>query len=344
MSLHGKKWWIQTILITGGTGFIWSHLAIELLALWYEVIIVDNLSNSDRSILDKITTLSPKSPLFYEGDIRDKSTLENIFHDYTIGLVIHLAWLKSITESVKNISLYHNNNIVGSITLFETMEKYACRSIIFSSTATVYDENNIYPLCENSSVKPINPYSNSKLIIESILRDFSSHAWWKVISLRYFNPIGAHSSWLIWEDINWMPCNLLPVIMKRVTEWDPVITIFGNDYDTIDWTCIRDYIHIIDLVSAHIDVINYLEELNEGVFEIFNIGTGVWVSVMEIVNAISNIIWKDIEYKVGWRRAGDMPITYCNPRKANSLLWWRAKYTYKDAIRDYWNFIKMNKF
>lgn len=333
----------ETVLITGGAWFIWSHIAIELLTLWYEIIILDNLSNSDKSTLNKINTLSSKSPLFYEGDIRNKSTLEDIFYNNSIDLVIHLAWLKSITESSKHISLYHSNNIIGSITLFEIMEKYGCRSIIFSSTATVYSEKNIYPLCEDSSVKPINPYSNSKLIIESILRDFSLHAWWKVISLRYFNPIGAHPSWLIWENINWIPGNLLPIIMKKVTEWNPVISIFGNDYNTLDWTCIRDYIHVIDLASAHINTINYLKKITEGTFEVFNIGTGIWVSVMEIINAISNIIWKDIRYNISWRRVGDMPITYCDPKKANSLLWWKAKCTYIDAIKDYWNFVVKNK-
>lgn len=332
---------IQTILITGGTWFIWSHLTISLLEAWHRVIILDNLSNSSKSIVEKIKILTGKAPLFYEGDIRDKSVLANIFSNNTIDLVIHLAWLKSISESCQNISLYHNNNIIWSITLFEAMEKYNCRSIVFSSTGTVYSAENDFPLKEDSFIKPINPYSNSKLIIESVLQDFVSHASWKVISLRYFNPIGAHPSWLIWEDFKWKPNNLLPIIMRKIVGLDhTVMSIYWDNYSTSDWTCIRDYIHIMDLTSAHISAINYIEKMMDGSFDFFNIGTWAWVSVMEIIRMTQEITWASIRCEVQWRRNWDIPKIFCDPTKANAMLWWNAKYTYGDAIYDYWNFVK----
>jgi UDP-glucose 4-epimerase len=359
---------MQTLLLTWWTWYIGSHAAVVFLQAGYNVIILDNLSNSSEEVLGKIKNITGKEAKFYQWDIKNTADIEKIFQENTIDGVVHFAGLKAVGESCEKPFQYYENNVIGSKNLFEIMEKYSCRKIIFSSSATVYDTThpNAPDLISPLSLKgegargwglketsptgnTTNPYGTTKFLIENILRDLATHTELHVANLRYFNPIGAHESWLIGEDPNDIPNNLLPYIMK-VASWElRKLSVFWNDYDTPDWTGVRDYIHVMDLAQAHLKAWEYLHppiitrEEMKGCFESFNLGTGKWSSVLEMVHATEAIIWKPLPYTISARRPGDIASAYCSPEKARELLNWKAEKSVKEAIADSWNFIQNQK-
>lgn len=347
----------KTILITWWLGYIWSHAVIEFVKSWYEVVIIDNLSNTNIWVLDNIAKIINYKPKFYEINLINKTWLKNIFSNHNFDGVIHFAWLKAVWESCKNIWLYHNNNIVWTINLFETMEKYGVRNIIFSSSATVYKVNseiNTWLKETNLTWDTSNPYGTTKFVIEQLLKDYKNHKSWKVINLRYFNPIWAHTSGLLWENPNGIPNNLLPYIMKVATGELSEIWVFGNDYDTVDGTWVRDYIDVIDLVRWHLKAWELVENQNtkgkmekkkvesknNGFFETFNLWVWKWVSVLEMINIANKVVWKDIPYTIKSRRSWDLAIVYSDSSKANKILWWKTKISTMESIENSWKFYK----
>ena len=357
---------MQTILLTWATWYIGSHWAVALLEKWYNVIIVDNLSNSNKSSLEAIEKILQNSPLlqrrgargevsFYEIDLRNKKNLEQVFTENKIDSVIHFAGAKAVWESCTLPFYYYENNVTWSLNLFELMDKYRVKNIIFSSSATVYKPDEIAPFSENTPTwNTTNPYWTTKFIIENILRDLSNHKWFNVINLRYFNPVWAHKSGLIWEDPNDIPNNLLPYIMKVATWELKEIQVFGDDYTTKDGTGERDYIHVLDLIDWHIKALEYIDspllfkrgargELLKGLYEEINLWTGKATSVLEMIKITEEITWKKLNFNIVSRRKWDIATSYCSPDKANKLLNWEAKYSIKEAIKDSYNFIKNKK-
>ena len=332
------------LLLTWWTGYIWSHAAVVLIEAGYDIVILDNLSNSSRDVLDSIKTITWKKPVFYEADLRDKESIKKVFHENKINWVIHFAGLKAVWESCDKPYEYYENNVVGSNNLFEVMEEYNCKNIIFSSSATVYDPYQIPPFTEDTITwNTTNPYGTSKLIIENMLRDLANHRGFKVANLRYFNPVWAHESGLIGEDPNDIPNNLLPYIMKVASGELSELSVFWDDYETIDGTWVRDYIHVVDLVEAHLSAWKWLETIEKPIFEPINLWTGAGTSVFEMIIITEEIIWRRLPYKITPRRNWDIASAYCNPEKAKKLLWWEANMTVEEAVRDSWNFIQNNK-
>ncbi len=326
---------MSTLLFTGWTGYIGTHTLVEFLTAWYEVVVLDNLSNSEVGVLDTVEKITGKKPVFYEWDIWDKDLLGSIFQTHSIDTVVHFAGLKAVGESCEKVSLYHDNNIVWSIVLFEAMELHGVRNIVFSSSATVYSNKNPLPLSEGSTLETNNPYGTTKLVIEYLLKDYARHAWWHVVNLRYFNPIGAHASWLIGENPRWIPNNLLPYVMQVAVWQRDAVQIFGNDYDTPDGTGVRDYIHVVDLAKWHLKAYEYINSHTQsGYFESCNLGTGKGTTVLEIVAIVSELIGHDLPYEIRPRRSGDSALVYCDPDRARELLGWTAELTVADAIRD----------
>lgn len=348
--------------------YIGSHWAVALIEKWYTVTILDNLSNSSIDVLDSIEKITGTRPKFYEVDLRDKEKLENVFKGDIFDWVIHFAWAKAVWESCDKPFYYYKNNVIWSLNLFECMEKYNVKNIIFSSSATVYKPDEKPPFTEQSLTwNTTNPYGTTKLLIENILRDLSIHKWFNVINLRYFNPIWAHSSGLIWEDPNDIPNNLLPFIMK-VASWElSSLNVFWDDYDTIDWTWERDYIHVNDLIEWHIKALSFIEQENNRrgepcvhpmpkthhipetyqssnnippIFENINLWTWKPTSVLEVIKNTEEVTWKKINYTITPRRAWDIAISYCLPTKAKEVLNWETKKTLQQAIKDSWNFKK----
>ena len=331
---------MQTILVTWWTWYIGSHGVAALTEKWYDVIIVDNLSNSSKDVLNSIEKITWKLPKFYEIDLRNKEKLEQIFQENKIDGVIHFAWAKAVGESCEKPFFYYENNIVWSLNLFEFMDKYWVKNIIFSSSATVYKPDEEPPFSEeNLTWNTTNPYGTTKFIIENILRDLANHRWFNVINLRYFNPIWAHKSWLFWENPNWIPNNLLPFIMKVATWELEKVKVFWNNYPTKDGTWERDYIHVLDLIAGHIKALEYLEKNND-VYEEINLWTWKATSVLDMIKYVEETTWKNISYEIVWRRDGDIAVSYCKPAKANKLLNWEAKYSVEEWIQDSWNFMK----
>lgn len=347
---------MKQILVTGGTWYIWSHGVVELLEKWYFPVIVDNLSNSSLEVLDNIEKITGKKPDFFEVDLRDYESLEKVFEKYDFEAVIHFAWLKAVWESAEKPFFYYENNILWSINLFELMEQYDCKKIIFSSSATVYDSVKNPPFMETDPVwNTTNPYGTTKFLIENILRDLSIHKWFQVVNLRYFNPIWAHKSWFIWENPNGIPNNLLPFIMKVVVWELPAVQVFWDDYETKDGTGERDYIHVVDLIEGHLKALEFIFQnpypnfspyqgkgtkwKDEWFFETFNLWTGTATSVMDMISFTWEVIWKEVPYIIKPRRAWDLPASFCNPEKAWKILNWKANLSIKDAIRDSYNFM-----
>lgn len=335
----------KTILVTWWLWYIGSHAVIELEQLWFKTVIIDNLSNSSIDSLNWIEKILWYKPDFFKIDIWNGLDLKKLFEKYSFYWVIHFAWLKSVGESCNNPIEYYNNNIIWSIQLFEIMKNFKVLNIIFSSSATVYNSSEIdnKALSENNLTWDCtNPYWTTKFIQEQILRDLSIHSKFNVINLRYFNPIWAHNSWIIWENPKWIPNNLLPYVMK-VASWElESLKIFWNDYDTIDWTWVRDYIDIWDLINWHIYALNKLiGNTNKWLFETFNLWTWIWVSVLEIISSVEKITWKKITYSFVWRRFWDLANVYCNPQKAELELKWIAKITLDESIANMWKFYKI---
>lgn len=331
------------ILVTGGTGYIGSHTCVELLNNGYEVVIIDNLSNSKENVISYIEKITNKKVKFYKGDVRDKNLLNNIFKENKIEAVIHFAGLKAVGESVKKPLLYYQNNIDSTLVLCEVMEEFNVKKIIFSSSATVYGNPEKLPITEDMKVgNTTNPYGTSKLYIEGILKDlYVSDNSWSIILLRYFNPIGAHESGLLGEDPNGIPNNLMPYIVKVATGELKCLSVYGDDYDTKDGTGIRDYIHVVDLARGHVKALNKLLKVC-GV-NIYNLGTGNGYSVLDIVNTFEKVNGVKVNYKIVGRRDGDIASCYADSSKAYKELGWMSEHTLEDMVSSAYNYAISNK-
>ncbi len=331
----------MTILVTGGTGYIGSHTSVELIERGYEVIIADNLCNSSVDTLDRIEEITGVKPKFYLVDLTEREATEKIFKENKIDAVIHFAGLKAVGESWQKPTLYYRNNITSSVVLAEVMAEYGCKKLIFSSSATVYGEPETVPISEDFPLSTTNPYGTTKLMIEKIYTDLATaDKEWNITLLRYFNPIGAHSSGLIGENPNGIPNNLMPYIVKVAAGELYQLSVFGNDYPTPDGTGVRDYIHVTDLSLGHVAAI---ERLNEGGVHIYNLGTGNGYSVLEMVNAFEKVNGVKVPYVITARRPGDIPVCYANPKKAYEELGWRTKFNLEDMCRSAWNYVNKKK-
>ena len=331
----------MNVLVTGGTGYIGSHTCVELLNNGYDVVILDNLSNSKIDVLDKIKTITGKMPKFYEGDMIDSKLLDKIFEENDIDAVIDFAAFKAVGESVAKPIEYYKNNVATVLELITSMNKHNCKRIVFSSSATVYGDPDNVPITEDSKVGgTTNPYGTSKLFVEQILKDlYKSDNEWDIAILRYFNPIGAHESGLIGEQPNGIPANLMPYIAKVAKGELECLSVFGDDYDTKDGTGVRDYIHVVDLAIGHIKALEKLDKEKKGLF-IYNLGTGKGYSVLEMINAFEKANGVKINYKIAARRPGDIAECYSNPTKAKEELGFVTTKSLEDMCRDSWNFEK----
>ena len=330
------------VLLTGGAGYIGSHTCIELLALGHEVIIVDNYCNSKPEALNRIREISGKDFKFYEADAADPEAMDKVFSENKIDCIIHFAGLKAVGESCHIPLRYYRNNLDSTLTLLETMAKHGVNNIVFSSSATVYGVPEKVPLTEDMPVyKTSSPYGWTKVMSEQIFRDAcAANPELSVVLLRYFNPIGAHESGRIGEDPNGIPNNLMPYISQVAIGKLPKLGVFGNDYPTPDGTCVRDYIHVVDLAKGHAKAIEYAAA-HKGA-EAFNLGTGVGYSVLDIVNSFMKVNEIDLPYEIQGRRDGDVPECYSDPAKAREGLGWTAEKTIEDMCRDTWNWQKKN--
>lgn len=330
------------ILVTGGAGYIGSHTCVELLQEGYEVVIVDNLYNSSKKAVDRVAAITGKTPVFYEGDICDREFLTSVFEKESIDAVIHFAGLKAVGESVAKPLEYYSNNITGTLILCDVMRNHGCKSIVFSSSATVYGDPAFVPITEECPKGKItNPYGQTKSMLEQILTDLNvGDPEWNVILLRYFNPIGAHKSGLIGEDPKGIPNNLVPYIAKVAVGKLPQLGVFGNDYDTHDGTGVRDYIHVVDLAKGHVKAIEKIQK-SSGVM-VYNLGTGIGYSVLDVVKAYEKACQKEIPYEIKPRRAGDIATCYSDATKAKEELGWVAQYGIEDMCLDSWNWQSNN--
>ena len=330
----------MNILLTGGTGYIGSHTLIELINAGHSVTVVDSFANSSSEVLNRVERITGQRVDFYRTDIRDRTSLSSIFSSHCpFDCCIHFAGLKSVGESVKDPLRYYENNIAGTLALMDVMRDYGCGNIIFSSSATVYGESSVIPITEECPKgRCANPYGRTKSMLEDIIADMCAAYGWNAILLRYFNPIGAHKSGLIGENPNGIPNNLMPYITQVAVGKRDKLHIYGNDYNTPDGTCIRDYIHVVDLARGHIKALN---ALGHGM-DIYNLGTGKGYSVLEVVNAFEEATGIKIPYVVEKRRAGDVAICYSNPAKAKKELGWEAEYGILDMCRDSWNWQRKN--
>ncbi len=329
------------ILVTGGAGYIGSHTVVELLESGHEVVIIDDFSNSSGEVLDKISMITDKEFVFYEGDVCDKNFLESVFAKENIDSVIHFAGYKAVGESVANPLKYYRNNIDSTLSLLEVMDNNKVYNFVFSSSACVYGVPDTLPMKEDFPLSPTNPYGYTKLFIEQILKDLShSNDKWNIALLRYFNPIGAHESGLIGENPNGVPNNIMPYIMRVATGQYDKVHVFGNDYDTEDGTGVRDYIHVVDLAKGHIKAIDYLNS-NDGL-SIFNLGTGIGHSVMELIKITEKVNDVAVPYVIDERRPGDIDEYYADPSLANEKLGWKAEKDIEDMCRDAYIFAFKN--
>ncbi len=334
---------MSKILVTGGAGFIGSHTCVELLEAGFEVIVMDNLVNSKEESIERIEKITGKPVKFYKADMLDIDATAEIFEKNEIDAVIHFAGLKAVGESVQKPLEYYENNISGTINLLRVMDRYGCKTIVFSSSATVYGVSNQAPYTEDMPTSATNPYGYTKVMIEQILKDLTvPDKEWSVAALRYFNPIGAHESGLIGEDPNGIPNNLVPYIAQVASGKLEKLRVFGNDYDTPDGTGVRDYIHVVDLAKGHISALKYAFE-HKG-FTPVNLGTGKGSSVLDVVKAYEKACGKEIPVEITARRAGDIATSYADTALAKKLFGWEAKLNLDDMCRDSWNFtLKQNQ-
>lgn len=323
------------ILVTGGAGYIGSHTCVELLQDGYEIVVVDNLSNSSEESLRRVESITARKLDFHKVDLLDRPALEAVFDQYEIDAVIHFAGLKAVGESVEKPLHYYHNNVTGTLNLCSVMREYGVKDIVFSSSATVYGEPDSVPIKEDFPLSPTNPYGHTKLFIEEILRDLhAADESWNVVLLRYFNPVGAHPSGKIGEDPNGIPNNLVPYIAQVAVGTLSEVRVFGDDYDTHDGTGIRDYIHVVDLAVGHIRALEKLTK-NPGI-AIYNLGTGRGYSVLEVLAAFEKACGKDIPYKITPRRPGDIATSFADSSKANDELNWLAERGIEDMCTDTW--------
>ncbi|NRD76692.1 UDP-glucose 4-epimerase GalE [Bacillus sp. BRMEA1] len=333
----------MAILVTGGAGYIGSHTCVELLNAGYEIIILDNFSNSKPESLARIKEITGKDFKFYEVDLLDQTGLEDVFSSNSIDAVIHFAGLKAVGESVAIPLRYYHNNITGTLILCEVMKKFNVKNIVFSSSATVYGMPDQVPISEDFPLRATNPYGRTKLMIEEILRDVSvSDTDWSIALLRYFNPIGAHESGRIGEDPNGIPNNLMPFITQVAVGKLKELQVFGEDYPTVDGTGVRDYIHVVDLALGHIKALEKVMS-SKGV-EAYNLGTGTGYSVLEIVKAFEKSSGVTIPYKIAPRRPGDIAVCYAEPSKAQTVLGWTAQRGIDEMCRDSWRWQENNPY
>jgi UDP-glucose 4-epimerase len=328
------------ILVTGGAGYIGSHICVELLNAGHQVVVFDNLVNSKIEAVKRVETICGRPVVFRHGDIRDSGTVQKLFREYPIESVIHLAGLKAVGESFRHPLSYFDNNVVGSVGLFLAMERAGVRNVVFSSSATVYGEPQFLPLTEDHPLSVTNPYGRTKLIIEDILRDqFRASSDWNIAILRYFNPVGAHESGLIGEDPLGVPANLVPFVARVAIGREKYLNVWGNDYSTPDGTGIRDYIHVVDLAAGHLSALTLLKNLN---FFVVNLGTGKGHSVLEVVKAFENASGREVPYVVKARRDGDTASCYASVRKAEAVLGWKAKRNLRVMCADHWRWQMAN--
>ena len=330
----------MNILVTGGIGYIGSHTCVELLEAGHDVVIFDNLSNAKLEVLDRIEKITGKRPKFYQADMRNELELVPIFEENRIDAVIHFAGLKAVGESVAKPWEYYNNNVGGTLNLIHVMEKFDVSKIIFSSSATVYGVPEVIPITENCPLgTTTNPYGETKKMLERILMDYRmAHPNWHVILLRYFNPIGAHESGLLGEEPNGIPNNLMPYIMKVAVGELPYLRVFGDDYDTPDGTGVRDYIHVVDLAKGHVSV---MQKFGSGAdVYIYNLGTGIGYSVLDIVHAFEKANSIEIPYQIVSRRPGDIATCYSDPSKAFDEFGWKAQFDLEKMCKDSYRFAK----
>lgn len=332
----------MNILVTGGCGYIGSHTCCELLNKGHNVIIIDNLSNSKKEVVNYIKEITGRDVTLYIGDVCDKDLLRKIFNENKIDSVIHFAGYKAVGESVKLPLKYYRNNLDSTLSLCEVMSQFDCKNLVFSSSATVYGIPKKLPIKEDFPLSTTNPYGTTKLMIERILKDlYTSDNTWHIALLRYFNPIGAHSSGLLGEDPNGIPNNLMPYIVKVATGDLECLSIFGDDYDTKDGTGVRDYIHVVDLALGHIAAIHKIDK-EPGVYT-YNLGTGVGYSVLDLVKTFIKVNNINVNYKIAPRRPGDIAECYADTTKASDELHWHATKTIEDMCRDSYNFAIKNK-
>lgn len=329
----------MTILVTGGAGYIGSHTCVELLQKGYEVVIADNFVNSSMDVPERIERITGKTAKVFELDVADSHALDLVFAENHIDAVIHFAGLKAVGESCQIPLRYYRNNLDTTLTLLETMERHGCKKLVFSSSATVYGPKNECPYTEDMPTSATNPYGWTKVMIEQILRDYcAANPGFSAVLLRYFNPIGAHESGLLGDDPNGIPNNLMPYVARVAAGQLPKLTIFGDDYPTRDGTCLRDYLHVVDLAKGHISALAYAETHSGA--EAFNLGTGDGVSVLELVHSFQEVNGVPVPYVIGGRRDGDLAEVYANPSRAREELHWTAEKTLDDMCRDSWHFIQ----
>ncbi|KAJ3706638.1 hypothetical protein LUZ61_010343 [Rhynchospora tenuis] len=339
----------QTILVTGGAGFIGSHTVLQLLKEGYNVYVIDNFDNSVEEAVNRVRLLAgpeySQNLHFYLGDIRNKEDLEKVFSQTRFDAVIHFAALKAVGESVQKPALYYNNNIIGSLYLYEYMAKYGCKKLVFSSSSTVYGEPEKIPCDEDIPLKAVSPYGRTKLFLEEIARDIQKADYeWKIILLRYFNPVGAHESGMIGEDPKGIPNNLMPYIQQVAVGRLPQLNVYGTDYPTKDGSTIRDYIHVMDVANGHLAALQKLFQTENIGCVAYNLGTGNGTSVLEMISAFERASNKKIPIKLCPRRPGDATEVYSSPEKAFKELGWRAKYGIEEMCRDQWNWASKNPY
>lgn len=337
----------MSVLVTGGAGFIGSHTCVELINAGYEIVVVDNLYNSCMEAVRRVEKITGKSVKFYEVDLLDKEKLNEVFEKESIDSVIHFAGYKAVGESVRKPIEYYHNNITGTLILLDVMRAHGCKSIVFSSSATVYGDPAFVPITEECPTGGVtNPYGQTKFMIEQILQDvYVSDHEWNVILLRYFNPIGGHESGLIGENPKGIPNNLLPYVTQVAVGKLEKVGVFGNDYDTKDGTGVRDYIHVVDLAIGHVCALKKIDEMRsdlESGVKVYNLGTGNGYSVLEVIAGVSKACGKDIPYEIKPRRPGDIAVCYADPKKAKDELHWEATRDIDKMCEDAWRFQKMN--
>ncbi|CAI8619588.1 unnamed protein product [Vicia faba] len=337
----------KTILVTGGAGYIGTHTVLQLLLAAYKVVVVDNLDNSSAKSIDRVKSLAGKFSAnlsFHKLDLRNRDELEKIFASTKFDAVIHFAGLKAVGESVQKPLIYYNNNLIGTIVLFEVMAAHGCKKLVFSSSATVYGWPKTVPCTEEFPLSAVNPYGRTKLYVEEICRDiYHADSEWKITLLRYFNPVGAHPSGHIGEDPRGIPNNLMPFVQQVAVGRRPALTVFGTDYSTSDGTGVRDYIHVVDLADGHIAALRKLDDPKTGC-EVFNLGTGKGTSVFEMITAFEKASGKKIPIVKAGRRPGDAETVYGSTSKAEKELNWKAKYGIDDMCRDQWNWASKNPY
>lgn len=330
------------ILVTGGAGYIGSHACVELIQAGYQIVVVDNLCNSKESVLERVATITGSTIPFVKADLRDRAAMEKLFSSEHVDAVMHFAGLKAVGESVAEPMRYYDNNVEGSLVLFRTMAKHGVKTLVFSSSATVYGDPATVPIVEDFPLSATNPYGRSKLMIEEMLRDIAkSDPSWRIGLLRYFNPVGAHESGLIGEDPNGIPNNLLPYVAQVAVGKRPMLSVFGDDYPTEDGTGVRDYIHVVDLAVGHVRTLERLLH-GEGGVQTYNLGTGCGSSVLQMIKAFERASGRRIPYKIVERRPGDVAICYADPSRAERELGWRARRSIEQMCEDAWRWQEMS--